>query len=312
MRSLYIFLLRLHPPAFKYRFGDEMLAGFDEAPARDRPALLSDALLSLARQWLLRPHVSPPSPDLIPAVFVWQQFAAAHSGLSVSRWLQGCLATISLFALAGWMMTHGGTRAPHRAVSIDLPLQQTLSNPHPATPSMPEEPLWTRISSLAAALIPRSLDAPAPPPPPPLPQDVPVAVAVHIEELAPCPLTPVPAQRRGTGTTEFIEPSSQSLSRATPVPLAVLSPCLLASYAGTYEFGPPQPFRLTVTYEGGQLFAELPGHHLVALRPVTVTRFHPQNDSTRWLEFGSRPARVILFQDGRELRGSAVLQSPAR
>jgi hypothetical protein len=55
VRTLYGFLLRMHPPAFRQRFQEEMLAIFDEAA---RPAggfaLLLDGSASLARQWILR------------------------------------------------------------------------------------------------------------------------------------------------------------------------------------------------------------------------------------------------------------------
>ena len=54
-RIVYRALLRLHPPAFRRQFADEMLWIFDEAPGTQAVApLLLDALFSLARQWLLR------------------------------------------------------------------------------------------------------------------------------------------------------------------------------------------------------------------------------------------------------------------
>lgn len=64
---LYRSMIRLHPPAFRRRFGDEMLSIFDEAPP---PAteLFSDALISLARQWLVRSRL-------------WMRLAATVGGL---------------------------------------------------------------------------------------------------------------------------------------------------------------------------------------------------------------------------------------
>ncbi len=53
-RGVYRSLVRCHPPAFRRRFGGEMLSVFDEAGAEHGFALVSDGLLSLARQWLLR------------------------------------------------------------------------------------------------------------------------------------------------------------------------------------------------------------------------------------------------------------------
>jgi hypothetical protein len=55
LRFLYRFSLRLHPPAFRQRFGDEMLSLFDRAQGKlDSFRLLMDSLISLARQWTLR------------------------------------------------------------------------------------------------------------------------------------------------------------------------------------------------------------------------------------------------------------------
>jgi Ca2+-binding EF-hand superfamily protein len=61
-RRLYILLLQLHPPAFRQRFGDEMLGIFDEAP--EKTLLLADGLVSLFRQWARRRHQVPISPTV--------------------------------------------------------------------------------------------------------------------------------------------------------------------------------------------------------------------------------------------------------
>ena len=54
-RLLYRCLLRLHPAAFRRQFAGEMLWIYDEAAASCGPvALLSDGVVSLARQWFLR------------------------------------------------------------------------------------------------------------------------------------------------------------------------------------------------------------------------------------------------------------------
>lgn len=55
MRLVYRLLLCLHPPRFRREFAQEMLWIFDETAAGGpRAILLGDALVSLARQWLLR------------------------------------------------------------------------------------------------------------------------------------------------------------------------------------------------------------------------------------------------------------------
>ena len=62
MRWLYLCLLRLHPRAFRERFSEEMVDIFDsEAERRRRGPLLVDALISLFRQWVLRPARHEPA-----------------------------------------------------------------------------------------------------------------------------------------------------------------------------------------------------------------------------------------------------------
>jgi len=51
---LYRRLVRLHPRAFRERFGPEMLCVYDEADPGERPRLLLDGVLSLLRQWVAR------------------------------------------------------------------------------------------------------------------------------------------------------------------------------------------------------------------------------------------------------------------
>lgn len=55
MRALYGLVVWLHPASFKDEFGSEMRWIFDEAHSSGGAvALFSDAVASLARQWLLR------------------------------------------------------------------------------------------------------------------------------------------------------------------------------------------------------------------------------------------------------------------
>ena len=78
-RYLYRYLLWLHPPAFRRRFGEEMLCIFDEsAPVHGVAFLLADALGSLIRQWVTHP-------------LTWKVAVA-------------CLAAVLEIAIAGWPM----------------------------------------------------------------------------------------------------------------------------------------------------------------------------------------------------------------
>ena len=60
LRLIYIRLLWWHPARFRSRFGDEMLADFDNATnAKDQRSLIVDGMRSLIRQWIWRPHHAP-------------------------------------------------------------------------------------------------------------------------------------------------------------------------------------------------------------------------------------------------------------
>jgi uncharacterized membrane protein len=54
-RTLYRWLIRLHPSGFRLQFASELLWIFDESRYESGVvALLYDAVISLLRQWLLR------------------------------------------------------------------------------------------------------------------------------------------------------------------------------------------------------------------------------------------------------------------
>jgi hypothetical protein len=73
-RRVYEILLRLHPVAFRERFGDKMLWIFDETIAQDGPWLLwADATFSLLRQQMATYSVAESSPrqfQAAPAIMV--------------------------------------------------------------------------------------------------------------------------------------------------------------------------------------------------------------------------------------------------
>jgi hypothetical protein len=54
-RTLYHWLICLHPPAFRLRFEEELVWIFDESSeASGTASLLCDAAISLLRQWVMR------------------------------------------------------------------------------------------------------------------------------------------------------------------------------------------------------------------------------------------------------------------
>ena len=76
LRYLYARVLDAHPPYFRQRFGEEMLAIFDESESGWGAArLFADAMVSLVRQWTLRPQF-------------WEERAAVDRGSSLFSLLE--------------------------------------------------------------------------------------------------------------------------------------------------------------------------------------------------------------------------------
>ena len=104
LRSLYRRLLRLHPPSFRKRFAEEILSILDQAAeCQARFKLLGDGLVSLARQWALRPEfwcdISPAptaetASDGIPSFYTLDPFRPRTAAV-----VHGLLLTAVVFCL---------------------------------------------------------------------------------------------------------------------------------------------------------------------------------------------------------------------
>ena len=104
LRRIYRCVLRLHPPAFRSRFGDEILSIFDQAKGKlSGFHLLMDGMLSLVRQWTLRPEfwresVSSPTPqaalDGIPSFYILSPFRPRPTAV-----VPGLILSIAIFSL---------------------------------------------------------------------------------------------------------------------------------------------------------------------------------------------------------------------
>ena len=110
-RWLYFCLLRLHPRAFRQRFGLEMLSIFDDHAGGKRGALLVDAVISLVRQRLLRPANPEPviataavgQPSDVPVFHVFESYLPRRSALA-----QGAVLTVAFFSSLTFAVGSGG------------------------------------------------------------------------------------------------------------------------------------------------------------------------------------------------------------
>jgi len=145
LRVFYRWVLRAHPPYFRQRFGDEMQSIFDCAHSPgEEVGLFVDAVLSLLRQWSLRPQF-------------WEQpnLAAVTEGTPLFHSLDSFKpravalvygALLSAFVLNGICWTMGYAWNHPIFIEIRQPIINppafwgVRSAPHPAVPSGTIEP----------------------------------------------------------------------------------------------------------------------------------------------------------------------------
>jgi hypothetical protein len=109
VQQIYRALLRLHPPAFRERFGGEMMSIFEQRPA-DRVRLITDSVFSLVRQWVLRADFQNPPQPATTSLAEGQMFVllSEETGLRRGYWMAGCLLSLISFAGVSMLLGRGG------------------------------------------------------------------------------------------------------------------------------------------------------------------------------------------------------------
>jgi CubicO group peptidase (beta-lactamase class C family) len=113
-------VVRLHPRIFREQFGEEMMWIFEEATeTHGALRLLVDGVISLMRQWILRPR--PSSVVVAEAasaalheggLFAWEHIGTSRSRLPAGCWLQGGLMSLALFTGVWLAANQVGRRMP--------------------------------------------------------------------------------------------------------------------------------------------------------------------------------------------------------
>ncbi|MFN0106300.1 MAG: EF-hand domain-containing protein [Bryobacteraceae bacterium] len=129
-RWLYIALLRLHPRAFRERFGDEMIHIFDEeGRGPSSTALLLDGVNSLFRQWVRRPArqqpslsmASPVTPPGVPVFQTFESYSIRRGAL-----VNGVVLSIVLFGVVNFSISKAGVRFPQPLIGAKYPRPTVL------------------------------------------------------------------------------------------------------------------------------------------------------------------------------------------
>jgi len=282
LRSLYRTVLHLHPPFFRLRFADEMLSIFDRAQSRTVAlALFIDALISLVRQWTLRPaYWEEPAP--VPAEGATSLFSSlASSKPRALALVSGAI--LSALALNGVSLTIGYAWEhpifiPIRRPTIVPPAAWKTQPIAKSNTSVLVEPyLYTDQGRVLLVFNAPSASKEHPAAQP----------SAHSEPLRPpTPIPPAP-------------PNQPSAMNSPEYQLA--EP--LQAYAGTYIIDDHTSARVAVDH--GALQLEIAGKFRSSLSPLPRAQMLSCEIADCWVRFGARGDgsfdRLEIHNGGREI-----------
>jgi len=279
LRSFYRCALRLHPPAFRKRFGDEMLSIFDQAHGTASALrLLLDALLSLSRQWTLRPEfwhdpspaASPqPASDGVPSFYTIGPFRPRSSAV-----INGLVLSAAVFCMTCFAIRYSWIHVLH----VRIPEVQF------------ERPSWTPPKDTISGTSPTLKQTPIPPSPET--RTPPSDSATSAPSQAPPPAATAPQRRtdRAAGQPDTARPQYKPQVSNQQGRITSAAELPLKSYEGTYVADSPANLRIVITVEDEDLMMSVSGQAGLTLAPVSETKFVVQGIENCWIEFapGSR------------------------
>ena len=282
LRFMYRWILSAHPSCFRRRFADEMLSIFDQAETEFAAAkLLVDGVVSLLRQWALRPEfwnqpVAQAPSDGVPLFYTLENTKPRTDAL-----LYGALLSILVLNGACWTMGYAWSHPSFLWIqpAVVRPPESWKHRPSASTgaSTAEEEPTYTDAGRVL--LVFRS-HTPSPGAPP-------SERTLHSDKSS----TPA------SGNASADVHSSTSPTAAGDVRLPALQ-----SYVGTYVRDSPKAMSVLVTVEQGRLHLEVVGELRSPLVPVSETRFVATAVPDCWLEFAENSSgtveRVELYKGG--------------
>jgi hypothetical protein len=276
LRNLYRCILGLHPPAFRRRFGDEMLSIFDQSQRRlEAVRLFVDALASLLRQWIVRPEFwsegsvqAPPQPALdgVPSFSTIDPFRPRTSAV-----MQGLLLTTAVFCLTCFAIRYSWIRVLHVRIP-EVEFERPRWTPPSASSSDFQGQERSAATDRSAAKMP-SASPPAARNAQARPQTSPDRNPKIATNRPAAPAAAVNA-KAAAGT---------AFSRRA-VPVATVPEAVLRSYVGLYVVNTKPSLAIMITLEDGELMMEAAGiRH--ALTPLSETQFVVSGTENELLEF---------------------------
>src|SRR5579862_689388 len=124
LRAVYVCLIRLHPPAFRRRFADDMLSIFDQETGRlSAIRLVADAALSLLRQWTIRSQYwHEPQPAAVAAGGALSFPTLDKPGPASRTLFSGIVPSVAVFCIFCLALLYGQNHIAERHGA--LPIQK--------------------------------------------------------------------------------------------------------------------------------------------------------------------------------------------
>ncbi len=324
LRLLYVWLLRLHPPAFRERFGEEILCIFDQTIAgqagKGRRAafrLLGDGVVSLVRQrtrmarseedanafvsdaatvdsfpiFCSLPSFKPrPGAMVYGAVLSVASFCIVFFAMRYSLTHRAAIVLpVESYASASSTSSAGGFGLPSVAASTDTAEARPRRRFESTPPSKPET--VTAAPASADGIMPTSGHA---------------GIARPFQIKAGSRVSEVP--RQGGEYTPDISSTAghrTNLSTSTSWVEAVPQPTSaewIKPYVGTYVTDTSAHLKVTLSTRDGQLEIEIDGQSKIAAVAASQTQFILVGKTDAWIEFVKDQDGAVreldLYQDG--------------
>jgi hypothetical protein len=289
LRVLYGCVLRAHPRYFRERFAAEMQSIFDHTESKFAAAgLLADALLSLARQWTLRPQYWEE-----PSLAATADGAPFFCTLGTSKPHTAALASgafLSVLVLNGvcWTMGYAWNHPrfmdirPGYGPSGRVPESKLISRPVHRSPVVAEPPLQSDQGRVL--LVFQSPVRPATSP---------------ANQVKPSP--PVP--------TASAAPTAEAYSPTSPAE-ARWPPRAWQSYTGRYVSKSAGSEKVNITIEGERLHLEVVGKFRSALVPLPKPQLLACSVGDRRVAFSTNASgtvdRIEIHHSGGEIEAFRV------
>jgi hypothetical protein len=257
LRFLYRCVLRAHPASFRQRFADEMLSIYDQAEGKLSAAkLLVDGVISLLRQWALRPEFWQEAPPALAATGGAPLFYTFDNPKPRTAALfYGALLSAMVLNGVCWTMGYAWNHPrfmdirPGYGPAGRVPASQLISRPLRRSPAAAEPPLSTDAGRVL--LVFKS--------------------PVRVRSAAP---SEGAAGGAALSTTRMVSIDLQA-------------------YSGTYVTASAKPVEVLITVEAGRLYVEFPGEVSGFFGPASLTRFVAADVPDCWIEFVANSDGVI-------------------